>query len=194
MGLSIHYKGKLNNSTNLKSLIDEVVDVAKIEKWDYFIFEDRFENDAFSEVIDKENLYGIMISPSKCEPFCFSFLSNGRMCGIINFNVMKIDNEIKDDLVYSLGTKTQYSGPENHRKLILLLDFIAKKYLTNFECVDDGYYWETRDENLLKNTFDKYTNFINSFTSSLEMIPMNDGENIENYLIRMAKVTQKNSL
>ena len=192
MGLTIHYKGKLKSATDLRALINDVKDVAVAENWDYFVFEEQFENNSFSEIIDRENLFGIMISLPKCDPFCISFLSNGRMCGIINFNVMQKDDEINEDLLYSVFSKTQYSGYENHRKLILLLDYISKKYLEDFECNDDGYYWETRDEELLKTTFEKYTNLMDSFSSSLEMIPMNEDENIEDYLIRMAETTNKN--
>lgn len=192
MGLTIHYNGKLKNANDLKSLIDNVKDVAIAEKWDYFVFEDQFENNSFSEIIDRENLYGIMITPPKSEPFSMSFLSNGRMSSILNFNVMKLESEINEDLVYAVFTKTQYSGYENHKKLILLLDFISKRYLEDFECKDDGYYWESRDEDLLKKTFEKYTNLIDGFTSSIEMIPMNEGENLEDYLIRLASITNKN--
>jgi hypothetical protein len=192
MGLTIHYRGKLKNANDLKSLIDDVKDVALAEKWDYFVFEDQFENNSFSEIIDRENLYGIMITPPKSEPFSMSFLSNGRMSSILNFNVMQLENEINEDLVYAVFTKTQYSGYENHKKLILLLDFISKRYLEDFECIDDGYYWESRDEDLLKKTFEKYTNLIDGFTSSIEMIPMTEGENLEDYLIRLASITNKN--
>ncbi len=192
MGLTIHYNGKLKNANDLKSLIDDVKDVAIAEKWDYFVFEDQFENNSFSEIIDRENLYGIMITPPKSEPFSMSFLSNGRMSSILNFNVMQLENEINEDLVYAVFTKTQYSGYENHKKLILLLDFISNKYLEDFECKDDGYYWESRDEDLLKKTFEKYTNLIDGFTSSIEMIPINEGENLEDYLIRLASITNKN--
>jgi hypothetical protein len=191
MGLTIHYKGELKNASDLKSLIDTVKDVAKAEKWDYFVFEEQFENNSFSEIIDKENLFGIMVSPPKCDPFCISFLSNGKMSGIINFNVMQKEGEINEDLIYAVFSKTQYSGYENHKKLILLLDYVNKKYLVDFECIDDGCFWETRDENLLKETFEKYTNLIDGFSSSLEMIPMNEDENIEDYLIRMAETTNK---
>ena len=193
MGLTIHYTGKLKNANDLKSLIDAVKDVAIIEKWNYFIFEEQFENNSFSQIIDRKNLYGIMITPPESEPLSISFLSNGRMSSILNFNVMQLEKEIKEKLVYAVFTKTQYTGYENHKKLILLLDFINKNYLEDFECKDDGYYWETRDEDLLKKTFEKYTHLSDSFSSSIEMIPMNEGEHLEYYLLRMTNnVTNSN--
>lgn len=191
MGLSIHYKGSLKHASDLKLVINEVENIAKTEQWEYTVFEEFFENNSFSKTIDKEKLFGIVVSPPKCEPLCFTFLSNGKMSGLINFSVMQIEGKIDEDLLYAVATKTQYSGFENHKKLILLLDYVSKKYLKSFECIDEGQYWETRDEDLLKKIFDKYTLFINSFSSSIEMIPQDNNEKIEDYLIRIAELTNK---
>ena len=171
---------------------EDVKDVARAEKWSFFVFEEQFEKETFSDVIDKKNLYGIMISPPKCEPLCITFLSNGRMTGICNYNLLQLENQTEDDLIYNVFTKTQYSSYENHIKLILLLDYLNKNYLIDFECIDEGFFWETRDEELLIKTFEKYNNLIDSLTSSIEMIPKNNGENIEDYILRMAEVTNKN--
>ena len=189
MGITIHYNGKIKIASELKPMIIEVQEIAKVNNWDYFIFKDAFDDNTFSVKIDLENLYGIMITPEKSEPLCFSFLSNGRMCGIINFNVLQIDKEINGDTTYSLATKTQYAGFESHKKLIVVLDYISKKYLSDFDCVDEGYYWETRDESLLKSTFDRYENLIEGFSSSLEHILSEENENTEDYLLRIAETT-----
>jgi len=187
MGLTIHYSGKLKNASDLKLLIDEVKDVAVAENWKFYILEEAYKNDSFSEIIDKENLYGILISPPNCEPLSFTFLSNGRMSGLINFNMMERQQTINEELLYSVFTKTQYAGYEIHKKLILLLEYISKKYLADFECIDEAKYWETRDEDFLKNSFETHTNIINSFASAAEMIPVNKNESIEDYLIRISQ-------
>lgn len=97
-------------------MIPEIIDLAKIENWKFPIFEEKFVEDCFSEIIDKGNLFGISISATNCEPLCFSFLSNGKMCGIINFNILEIDKKIAGLQIYSVPTKTQYSGYQNHIK------------------------------------------------------------------------------
>ncbi len=191
MGLSIHYKGRLTSAETLNALINEVKEIAISNHWEYFVFEDNFNQNLFSETVDLENLYGIMVSSEKSEPLCFSFLSNGRMCGAINFNVIQINQAIDEELTYQLATKTQYAGAEIHKQLILLTDYISKKYLSDFECIDEGEFWETRDENLLKTNFNRYTNLIESFSSSLEMIPPNESESIEDYLLRISEITSK---
>jgi hypothetical protein len=191
MGLSIHYKGQIINAPLLPKLIEEVTDIAKIEKWNYFVFEEKFPNNFLSHSIDDGNLYGIMISPPQCEPLCFSFLANGRMCGILNFNVLQLDPEINNDQLYLVTSKTQYAGFEIHKKIILLLEYIASKYLKKFECVDEGQFWETRNEKLLEETFEKYTVLISNFEDSFTLFPMLKEETLEAYCIRIAEITHK---
>ncbi len=190
MGLTIHYSGRLKIAFELMFLIDEVRDIAIEKGWDYFIFEEEFEHNKFTLHPDLDALFGIMITPNDSEPMCFSFLSDGRMCGIINFNVIQINQAIDEDLAFSLFTKTQYAGFQIHKELIVLLDYISKKYLTDFECSDEGQYWETRDENFLIEMFKRNLAFIDSFASSLEMIPPNENENIEDFIIRIADSTK----
>lgn len=190
MGLSFHYKGRLKNASDLPALITEVSEIAKVHQWESFVFESEFPNNSFSEEIDFENLFGIMVSAEKCEPLCFSFLQNGRMCGLINFNVIQINSILDEDLAYQLATKTQYAGDTIHKQLILLMDYISKKYLADFECVDEGQYWETRDDEVLKATFERYSGVIDSLTSTLEHIPTLEGESIEDYILRMAEIVK----
>lgn len=189
MGVTIHYGGKLKEASELQSLIEEVRDIALEKGWNHFVFENKFENDQFTIAPDLDTLFGIMITPKDSEPMCFSFLSDGRMCGIINFNVITINNAIDEDLAFSLFTKTQYAGFEIHKQLIVLLDHISTKYFVDFKCSDEGQYWETRDEDLLKETFKRFGSFIDSFASSLEMIPPNENENIEDFILRIADST-----
>ncbi|HRE77554.1 MAG TPA: hypothetical protein PLL09_06995 [Flavobacterium sp.] len=188
MGLTIHYSGKLKSASLLSELIDEIKDIAKTNEWKYFVFEDKFPKDSFSKEIDKKNLYGIMLNPPGSEPVCFSFLNNGKMCGILNHNHLQIDPSINGIMLYTISTKTQFSTPEIHQKIILLLDYVKTKYLKKFECYDEGKFWETRDKETLVEIFERNERLINSFSSAIEMIPKNEGENLEDYLIRMAEI------
>lgn len=194
MGLSIHYQGSFKDAKDLPSMIEEVVTIAKINHWKYFIFENEFPNSAFSETPAKDLLYGICVSPPECEMVIFSFLSNGKMCGVEKLQINKyLENLEEDENLYFLHTKTQYAGIEIHKQIILLFDYLSKKYFEKFELYDEGQFWETRDEELLKTIFDRYTNLIDSFHSSLENIPINEGESTEDYILRMAEFVQKNN-
>jgi hypothetical protein len=194
MGLSIHYQGSFKNAKKLQLMIEEVVTIAKVNCWDYFIFENKFPNNTFTPIPEKENLYGICISPPGCEMVSFSFLSNGKMCGAEKLQINKnLENLEEDENLYYLHTKTQYAGIEIHKKIIVLFDYLSATYFDNFELLDEGQFWETRDEELLKTIFNRYINLIESFQSSLENIPINEGESAEDYVLRMAEFVQKNN-
>jgi hypothetical protein len=55
---------------------------------------------------------------------------------------------------------------------------------------DEGEYWETNDIDVLKANFNKYTSLMNSFTTALEIIPKESGENLEEYFLRLMKMIQ----
>ena len=194
MGVTIYYKGELKLASSLQKMINEVEDAAKVNHWKYFIFDDAFPNDEFAKIIDEKRLFGISVTPENSESLCFTFLSNGKMCGILNFKILQMYSDTEDSNLYQVATKTQFAGFETHKKIILLLDYIQSKYFSNFECFDETNYWETKNELFLKDTFEKNTNLINSFSSGIEMIPKNENESLEDYLLRIAKIiTKKNN-
>jgi hypothetical protein len=194
MGLSFHYRGKIKSAKSLPPMIEEVMDIAKTNNWKYFVLDSEFPNNVLTEKPNKENLYGICITPPDCETVCFSFLSNGKMCDILSLVRNKdLENLEDDEYLYYVSTKTQYSGIEMHKKIILLFDYLNTKYFEDLYLKDEGEYWETRDDELLKKTFERYTNLIESFESVLENIPLNEGEKTEDYLLRMAEIVQKNN-
>ena len=141
MGLSIHYQGNFKNAKKLQLMIEEVVTIAKANNWDYFIFENEFPNASFTPIPEKENLYGICISPPGCEMVSFSFLSNGKMCGAEKLQFNKhLENLEEDENLYYLHTKTQYAGIEIHKNTTrtrdVLMDSISDVYFIRFDKFD----------------------------------------------------------
>lgn len=191
MGLSFHYKGKLKKPQSLKKMIEEVTDICKENKWKFTIFEDSFPENTFSTEPNRENIYGICFTPPKCETVDLTFLSNGKLCAFHNLELNKNLAHLEDDIyLYYLSVKTQYCGPEIHKLLIPIFDYLNTNYFENFEFTDEGQFWESRDEKLLQETFDRYSNLINGFASVLEHIPILEGETIENYILRMAEIVK----
>lgn len=194
MGLSFHYKGKLKKPQSIKKMIEEVTDICKANKWQFFVLDDCFPENTFSAKPDRETLYGICFTPPKCETVDLTFLSNGSLCAIQNLELNKDLENLEDDIyLYYLSVKTQYCGAEIHKLLITLFDYLNKKYFEDFEFTDEGQYWETRDETLLKASFDRYTNLINGFESVLEHIPILENETLEEYILRMAVIVKNNN-
>ena len=52
---------------------------------------------------------------------------------------------------------------------------------------DEGEYWETNDEKVLKTNFRKYSELMDGFISAIENYPIRAGENIESYFARLIK-------
>ncbi len=184
MGLSIHYSGAFKQSESLQAMIEEVKNVAEVYKWTYHVFEETFKREEIGKEEYGEDLYGICFTPTNCETVFFTFLSNGRMSSVVNLQAFRGDKE-NAEYVYEVFTKTQYAGVEMHKLLIHLFKHLSQKYFTNFTLIDEGQYWETGDEKLLAEIFERYTDMIESFSSSLEIFPKLEGESFEAYFERL---------
>lgn len=188
MGLSIHYNGRLRDPASLSEMIEEVKDIAEFNKWEYFILKEQFPDDAFTKNSYNQDVYGICISPPKCETISLSFLSNGRMSDLPHLkNFGNSDDKKYQEYLYMLSAKTQYAGIEIHKFIIHLFHYLDKKYFQDFKMMDEGEYWETGDEKLLQEIFKRYNDLMDNFSFALENIPMNAGETYEIYFERIMK-------
>jgi|SRR5450631_774180 hypothetical protein len=192
MGLSIHYSGSFKAEASLQAMIEEVKDIAEIYKWKYNIYNDAFPVDSIGKKIYNQNIYGISFTPPNCETVCLCFLSNGKMSSpshLVFFG--NSTNKEEAGYLYMLSVKTQYAGIETHKLIIHLLKYVSAKYLQDFIVNDEGEYWESGDEKLLQDTFKRYTDLIENFSSSIENYPIKPGESFETYFERILKVIHK---
>lgn len=188
MGLSIHYSGSFKNDASLSKMIEEVKDIAEVYKWRFNIYETEFSKNAPSKTDYDKNIYGISFTPTNCETISLCFLSNGRMSSAMHLKLWADStNKTEQEYLYMISVKTQYAGAQTHMLVIHLLKHLSKKYFQNFTVNDEGQYWETGDEKLLQETFERYTDLLNSVSTALEIFPVGDGESIENYLERVLK-------
>ncbi|MBK8090017.1 MAG: hypothetical protein IPK31_20050 [Chitinophagaceae bacterium] len=56
---------------------------------------------------------------------------------------------------------------------------------------DEGEYWETGNEEILKQNFSRYNNLLNSVSTAFETFPVNEGETMDNYIQRMMEFVSK---
>ena len=188
MGLSFHYSGRIANPQSLPEMIEEIEDIAKSFNWKYYIFERQFPENTIGKPDYNEKLYGICFTPTNCETVSISFLSNGRMSSAANLQFWgKSDEQPEKDYLYVLSVKTQYAGSEVHLFVIQLFRYLNKKYLSDFELSDEGEYWETNDEYLLRKKFDRSTELIDGFASAIQNQPIHKDENTESYFLRLMK-------
>ena len=112
MGISVHYKGRINDPVNIDSLIDEISDICEDMKWEYTIIE-KEEND-----IDHPPVKGIVFSIHEgCEMVGFIFDKKGYLRSPISIPYY----EENDDNQLVVSVKTQFSSPDIHIVLIKLL-------------------------------------------------------------------------
>lgn len=192
MGLTIHYSGSFRKNAGLSEMIEEVKDIAEVQKWKYTIFEDQFPKNGFSENTNNRLLYGICFTPPKCETVFISFLSDGRMSSPVHLMLSgKSDEESEKVDSSPVFVKTQYAGVEVHKFIIQLFHYLDKKYFKDFHMFDEGQYWETGDEKLLHDIFKRYNDLIENFANALENNLKNTDESFESYFQRLLKQLAK---
>jgi hypothetical protein len=180
MGLSIHYSGYILNKEMLDPLIEEVTDICKSLNWESHIF-------------DEKELKGVCFAPKRSEPVFLTFNENGRIFSPTNILLKDIYDDIRvpKESIYTTSTKTQYAGADAHIAIIKLLKHISKKYLKEFTLTDEGYYWETDDEKILQEQFEKYNSALDSVGEALNNLPSAVGETPESLAERLEKLLRE---
>ncbi len=148
MGLTFHYRGRLAGKDQIKPLVAEVTAICTELDWKYVCISD-------------ERVEGICISPANCESLMLLFDAGGRLVGPPAVYV-------EDTPLPWLFTKTQYAGPETHMALIRLLRYLEGKYFAQLNVNDEGGFWETDDEAVLRAHFQQYEVALDWVANALE--------------------------
>jgi hypothetical protein len=182
MGLSIHYSGNIRRAL-INDLTTETADICQSLNWKYNIITESGD----------ESFNGIVFSPENCEPVFLTFLPNGKMCSPINLENKDFyaANGFDPDLIYTTSTKTQFAGPDTHIALLKLLRYLKEKYFENFELDDEGYYWNTNDQNILFQRFSHYNILLNAVSDALSNIKTIPGESPVSLTERIEKVLKE---
>ena len=162
MGVSIHYRGRVADTQNIKTICDELAAIADKMNWRYTRLDEDWTQsaDATIEVAEQGSqitghlpLKGIVLTLNpKCETLGFLFDSNGNLCDPISM-VNISEGTLKPEDVW-ISVKTQYAGPETHIGVIGLLKYLKKLYIPDLEVQDEGGYWETGNFKILKEKMD----------------------------------------
>jgi len=180
MGLSIHYSGNILNKDLLDPLIEEVTDICKTLNWR-------------TNTFDNDEIKGVSFYPEKCEPVFLTFNHEGRTLSPVNIMVKDIfeRDDVDKELYYTTSTKTQYAGINAHIAIIKLLKHLSKKYMKDFTLFDEGYYWETDDEKVLLQQFEKYNFAIDNFCEALKDLPFVPGETAESIAEKLERLLRE---
>jgi len=188
MGLSFHYSGAFKNNVPLSDLIEEVKDIAQANQWKYTVYEKQFSEADFGKDTYKEKIFGISFSPQECEPVYLCFLSNGKLSSPSHLQMFgRSKNPDDRKYLYMLSVKTQYAGIHTHKRIIDLLKYLDKKYLSELKVSDEGQYWETGDDELLEKIFRRYDEAFEMLGSALDRNSRIPTESFEQYLQRILR-------
>lgn len=189
MGITIHYKGKLNNLEQVCSVIDELKDISEIMAWKYSILDNDWNSQLTAQLLQTDNgvkftghlpLKGITIKlHPECESFPVLFDKNGYLQSVSGmvFNPWEVESADSNFLFI----KTQYAPPEIHIAIIKLLKYLKDKYISDLNVIDEGSYWESEDKELLirkisfiKDKMDQVESIISSISNDFTTISENE--------------------
>lgn len=162
MGVTIHYRGRLNDVGQLTRLCEELADIAAVMGWQSTRLDDDWQQPADARLhgsptgarIDGNlGLKGILIEPGEgAESLRFFFDREGNLWCPVS-RVLVLEGTLKPEDAW-VSVKTQFASPEIHVWIIGLLKYLKKRYISNLEVSDEGEYWETGDIRTLKKKMD----------------------------------------
>ena len=173
MGVTIFYKGKLDDLKKLPQLKEELSDIAEWMGWKATRVEDdkpptgqapHFARDGDGlEVEGDLGLQGIVLDPGEgCESLAFLFDRKGNLRSA--FAMMMIAEGTMGPEYESIFCKTQFAGAETHIRIVGVLKYVAKRFIRNLDVKDDSGYWDTGDRAELE----RRIGFINDQLDRLE--------------------------
>jgi len=162
MGVSIHYRGRLNDVGQLARLREEMADIAAAMGWETTRLDDDWERPADARLrftargaqIDGHlGLKGILMTPDvEAESLSFFFDREGNLRSVMDV-VSILDGTLKAEDAW-VSVKTQFASPEVHVWIVGLLKYLKKRYISDLQVSDEGQYWETGDTRILREKMD----------------------------------------
>ncbi|WP_372949813.1 hypothetical protein [Mariniphaga sp.] len=181
MGITIHYQGKLNRPDLAKEFCEELEDISKAMEWKYSEITDEPDSKPFP-------LKGVVISPhEKSEPLVFTFDPEGNLR---NAFMMRFADE-EPELTWYNHTKTQFAPVDVHMAIVKLLKYLQQKYMDNLEVMDEGSYWDTGDEQLLKQKIDFLHAKMGELAGLLNTIEIEKEDTAETLANKMEKLIKE---
>ena len=185
MGLSIHFSGRLRKAEYLPAVVEEIKDISDVYGWKYHIYNTYFPSCTFDTCTSFENVYGISFTPANCETISLAFLSNGMM--VCPSRIAFFAHTENESYIYTVSVKTQFADVFMHQLLIRLFKYLNKNYFEDFKLSDESCYWETDDENLMRERFKEYDNLLDNVAFSVQTFPIESGEDVVSYFERLMK-------
>ncbi|RYY89048.1 MAG: hypothetical protein EOO15_07260 [Chitinophagaceae bacterium] len=174
MGLSIYYQGRIKDHSLLPQLFAAVEDICEELDWRH----QRFNH---------PGARGMFFAPEGSEPLSLTFDDEDWLTDFRHVALdIKLDEPIKGVIV-----KTQYAGADAHKAVIDLFRWLEKEYFSEFELSDESRYWETGDEAVLRESFERYDLLLNAVARALDTFEERQGETNEQTADRLERFLQE---
>ena len=173
MGITIHYRGRLNDPSEVDAVLGFVQQMAVAKGWSWTYIDDwdggadaqaaRAAEDN-PEIADNTALKGFVLEvDSKCEAVPLLFDASGYLRSPFSFSGSC--SAVKGD---TIAVKTQFAAPEAHIQIVDLLMELKYRHIADLEIMDEGEYWETNDRALLEKNMDKLKMHMDFLSEALQ--------------------------
>ena len=181
MGITIHYKGKLNSTNQIDSFCEEIEDIAKSMEWEYTAIDERTDNSL-------NQLKGLFIQPHPNSEFLQLIVDlHGNLRNVIMLDHLKDDSKT----TYLNHTKTQFAPTDVHIAIVKLFKYLQQKYISNLDVYDEGDYWQTEDVRVLQKKFDFLNAKMDMMEDILNSIKFDEENDAESVADKIEEVLKK---
>lgn len=153
MGISIRFRGSINNLAAIDQFQAELVKICEVMNWEYHLVnEDQARpfsaklvySDLGANIEGHIPLRGIIIDMDpQNESLRLLFTPEGKLSDFM-LELLKHDGTLDKNCDW-LSVKTQFGAVSSHVALVKLLRYLQQTYLPDLEVKDEGEYWETGD-------------------------------------------------
>ena len=175
MGISIHYRGRIDKMETIAKLADDLEDFAQSLGWRTQHWKEDFSTPSTARishergeirVVGHTPLQGISLFLHKeCEPLWLTFEPNGYLVDVAAM-AMVAEGEMKLEKLWR-STKTQFAPIEVHIGIVKLLQYVKRRYIANLDVHDEGGYWESGNVIELKRRFNSINHGLNILQTAL---------------------------
>lgn len=172
MGVSIHYRGRLDDNALLPLRCDEIEDIAASMGWPTTRLDDDWSIPADATLqaggrIDGHlGLKGIQITPQPDSESLDLFFDREGYLRCHMAMIMINEGVLQPETAW-IHMKTQFAGPDIHIWVIGLLKYLKKRYISNLEVQDESEYWDTGDRQKLEEKMSLINAKLQSLTDAL---------------------------
>ncbi len=185
MGVTVHYRGTIDDPDRIEDLEDRLVDFALDSGADVRIWRSA------SSTNSNRAVRGVILNlvPGQ-EPTSLLFSPEGWLIPLTDIEGAELGRLHEPPWCF---VKTQFGSMEGHVRLVELLEALKREFIAGLEVTDEGLYWETRDIAKLRTTFSQLHSAIGGLLDGLRQYGLNAeaAEDPRIVAIRVKRIAQQ---